>query len=261
MSNRAVTLNRGALLKGFAAVGAASAAGCSSGASSLLTPTGGLLTSSSDRRLEAARSIVPNATATSIQRFTDSGVTYTITQTNTAVSLSYSVNGSAPKVICSIVVDSTGSSYTTSPQGFAPVTIAQTAPNAAQSVFNSTITPTSDSTANYTLGATGVSGTNNYSSGSATTSGTYSTNSYTANVPYPRTGGGGNCQPGHSCSLVGTPKIGRAGGVGLGAGLVGVIGGIAAIAEIGFLISPAGFAIACVLIAAATFGLFYAIAF
>jgi len=42
---------------------------------------------------------------------------------------------------------------------------------------------------------------------------------------------------------------------------VGVIGGIAAIAEIGFLISPAGFAIACVLIAAATFGLFYAIAF
>lgn len=249
------SLNRVSLLKGVAGSGVLTAAGCSGGGSGLLVPAASRLGNNASSRLVQAQSITPNASSTNVTSFTDSGYTFTFTQTATSVTLSYSKSGSTPVVICTVNVDSTTSYFTTSPQNFSPVNTSLNAPNASTSVFNSSITPTSSSNANYTLGPTGQSGNSNYTWGATTTTGSYAGNASSADVNINNASGSGPCHSTH-CPLGG---VNADTGVAIGAGGVGIIGGIAAIAEIGFLITPAGFAIACVLMAGALFGMFFAL--
>ena len=219
-----------------------------------MVPGGALSNTSDTRRLVAAKSISPDATTPSwSSSYTDSsGVTFTVAQYATSVTLSYSAHGSAAKVISSVTVDDTVSYFTTAALGYSSVNTSLTAPNSPVKAFNSTVTPTSSSTANYSIGSTKATGNTNYANGAANFDGVYINVSKWQAVPYGSGGSGGGCRDGKPC-----PLITKGQGVALGVGMTGVVGGIAALAEIGFAITPLGFAIACVLMGGALFGMFF----
>jgi hypothetical protein len=219
-------------------------AGCSgSTASALLLPNAA-------RPLSRMKSVHSLSSAdTPLYTKTIAGIngSITISQYATRLLVTGTVNGSPPKQLLSYTFDTDSNIATIAPAGVTPYQLNYlTTPSKPLTVFSSTITPVSASTANF-VDMHGNPGAVNYTWGGSTVSGTYL--GYSNTLPI-------KTAPGQLCKTI-CPDLSPGQVLTIILGALAIIGGIAGIILAGPEIAALEFAIACVCIAFGLFGLFY----
>jgi hypothetical protein len=188
-----------------------------------------------------------------VQTYSESNWTLTVSQYATYVTLGYAVGSGASEIIMTATANTTSNMFEVSPVGYSTLSTPMSMSTAPITAFGTTINSSSTVAANYVLAQTNQAG-NATNNGSSVT-GQYAGNSHTATI----TGGGGGVGGGGTGPRPVFHIDTNHAGVAIGCGMTAVVGGAAAILEVGFAITPLGMAIGVIVIAAGVLGMFDAL--